>query len=261
MKTTTCRRLAGALATAAAGAVLFASPALAATAPHYYANDVAGTGRFGPAITGTAMQEIATQVSREERDPAEFAAMASYHHFRLGGGVQWLIAHPAQWHAEAVAFGKYLDSNVREEVHWTSPYKTEYAVPHGSQPATFGWTQMPSLTRDVLVFADGADQVENCGDQPYIPRFRIPLPSQPKPVTCKNGKHGKTCSVPCAAGTKLFNVPGVGRMCLCQTTVHVIVSQTRTVSVEVITTVTDTTSTTTQVSYGVCAPKKPCKTT
>jgi hypothetical protein len=237
-------RITAALATAAsAGLILTASPALASTAPHYYANDVAGTGRFGPPVTGTAQQAITALTGRYERDGATLREVARFARFRL----------PAS--GAAAAFGSYLRATVREEVLWTSPYETAYAVPHGSRPTTFGWTREPDLTRDVLVFTWG-DLVMNCGGQPYIPVKPIPLPSKPASCATAKGKDVRGCA-PCKPGTRLFRVPGAGAMCLCPQTVHVVVSQTRTVTVQVITTETTTTSTTTTVDYGPCSAK--CK--
>jgi hypothetical protein len=239
----------------AAGAIIAtsSSAAVAATAPHYAANDTTGH-RYGLAITGNAQQAIATLTARYQRDPAELVDVAAFADYTLPGGVQFLIKHPAQWHNAATGFGTFLRNHVREEVNWKSAYRTEYAIPHGNKPTTFGWTHIGTLTRDVLVF-DRFALVMNCGGQPYVADHPIPRPS--KPVACKTAKGKPSCS-PCAAGTRLFQVPGAGAMCLCPQTVHVIISSTRTVTVQVITTVTNTSSQTTTVTYGVCAPEKPC---
>jgi hypothetical protein len=223
-----------------------AGPASASTAGtvHYYANDVAGTGRFGPAITGSAAEGIATLAERYERDPATFAQVAAFAGFRLPGGTAYLLAHRGRQETAAVSFYAFMRATIREEVTWTSPYRTEYAIPHGNEPTTFGWTSMPDVTRNVLVFTWGA-LVMQCGGQPYIPAKRIPLPSRPK--HCATGGFQPACT-PCPAGTRLFTIPGIGRMCLCPLSVLVTVT----------TTVTTTTTTvvTTTTTYGVCPPKK-----
>jgi hypothetical protein len=118
-----------------------------------------------------------------------------------------------------------------------SPRATEYAVPHGNEPTTFGWTQMPDLTRDVLVFTWG-DLVMNCGDQPYIPARRIPLPSRPAKCKPAIGSGWVPVCQPCPTGTRLFHVPGIGAMCLCPLGVLVTVATTTTVT----------------VTYGLCPP-------
>jgi hypothetical protein len=134
-----------------------AGPASASTGGtvHYYANDVAGTGRFGPAITGSAAEGIAILAARYERDPATFAQVAAFAGFGLPGGTGYLLAHRDQWQAEVGKFYAFMRATIREEETWTSPYRTEYAQPHGNEPTTFGWTSMPDLTRSVLVFTLG----------------------------------------------------------------------------------------------------------
>ena len=232
-----------------AGAI-FAGPAASASAVHYYADDVAGTGRFGPPVTGSAQAAIMTLAARYAADPAEFAQVAAFARFPLPGGAAYLAAHPAQWQAAVTRFGRRMLATAREVVTWTSPYKTEYAVAHGTAPTTFGWTQMPGLTRTVLVFTWG-DLVMNCGGQPYIPARPIPLPSRPGACKPAIGSGWVPVCQPCPAGTKLFKVPGIGAMCLCPQTVRVVV-----------TTVTTTTTTTTvTVTYGLCPPpsaNSPC---
>jgi hypothetical protein len=255
------KTITAALATAATAGLIVAGTAGTALAstpqPHYFANDVRGTGRFGTPITGNAGHAISILAGRDAIDPAEFEQQARFAHYALPGGTSWLLRNKGAWHRLAAGFGTYLRSEVVEEVEWTSPYRTEYAVPHGTKPTTFRWTSMPDLTRDVLVFR-GFDLVMNCGGQMYIPAKPIPLPSKPK--TCKTvkgakGKKTAASCAPCRPGTHLFNVPGVGAMCLCPQTVHVVVAKTHTVSVEIITKETTTTSTTTTVDYGVCTKK------
>jgi hypothetical protein len=241
--TSKARYRTAAILAAAAIAGSTAGPASASTGPvHYYADDTGG-GRFGPAVTGSAAEGIATLAARYERDPATFAQVAAFAGFRLPGGTAFLLAHRGQWQAEVTAFYAFMRATIREEVTWTSPYRTEFAVPHGTAPTTFGWTSMPDVIRSVLVFTWGA-LVMQCGGQPYIPAKRIPLPSRPK--HCATG--GFQPCVPCPSGTRLFTIPGIGRMCLCPLSVLVTVT----------TTVTTTTTTVvmTTTTYGVCPPKK-----
>src|SRR5579859_6866730 len=155
-----------AAAIAAAAIAVPAAAQAAATPVHYYADDVAGTGQFGPPVTGTAPQAIAILAARYQQDPAELVQVAAFAGFPLPGGTEFLLTHPARRAAAASRFAAYLRATVREEVVWTSPYRTEYAVPHGTQPTAFGWTSMPAQARDVLVFTWGA-LVMNCGGQPY----------------------------------------------------------------------------------------------
>jgi hypothetical protein len=232
-----------------AGAILLA-PAAHASTVHYWADDVAGTGRFGPPVTGTAQAQIMTLAARYAADPAEFAQVAAFARFSLPGGAAWLAAHPAQWRGAVTRFERRMLATAREVVTWTSPYRTEFAVPHGTAPTTFGWTAMPDLSRTVLVFTWG-DLVMNCGGQPYIPARRIPLPSRPGACKPATGSGWVPACQPCPAGTKLFRVPGIGAMCLCPQTVRVVVTTTTTV----------TTVTTVTVTYGLCPPpsaSSPC---